>query len=546
MYRTQLEILKFNSKHVCQPKFYVRLRIQSCIPKVFTARNLSRSNQINPSKMKTDSIFWLNFLKKFKGFKGSQVRKFSTNSEQHNDTKTKSKQSKKARWTRWFRLGFLSKPFSLDKIVGLLQLLFVFPGFIILVATTTVLGFIIWIINRSEKWQEWMNYYVGLYLSNQTGCDITFKSAVYSWKEGTIKLNKLDIIRDPKRFPPERDPNVSTIVLHAECVDVQISLLWWIQGNGWLKEVRGNGVRGFVDRRYLHFSENWIPPKRRWKRGSVYLTKLLLTDVQISLFNPNPKREIPIAIYTLDCNRFRQQWLLYDLLSSDIAVGSFDNCLFTLRRAADILRKEDTFASFLKINGLPFDLVSSTSATGPISWITEGTFDLEVDLHFVDEYAENEYEAQSAPPNAHNYLQMDFRLKLKNLHASVPLKPKELTYLSSALVHPVVAYMNANYTSIPLEFSLKIPKVEFDGVWTPHEVRLFDKISEAVAAAFIVLVNEQKKPSNIQKHLLHVILSFKRGIFFLWRQFQAQYQLWSFNNDEEWSIDNNFKVDVPE
>jgi hypothetical protein len=89
----------------------------------------------------------------------------------------------------------------------------------------------------------------------------------------------------------------------VESVDVQISLLWWIQGllslsfnrvmlrvedvtndllcwgmkgNGWLKEVRGNGVRGYIDRRHLRFPENWVPPKRKWKRGSLHLTKFHL------------------------------------------------------------------------------------------------------------------------------------------------------------------------------------------------------------------------------------------------------------------------------
>lgn len=61
----------------------------------------------------------------------------------------------------------------------------------------------------------------------------------------------------------------------------------------------------------------------------------------------------------------------------------------------------------------------------------------------------------------------------------------------------------------------------------------------------VVLVNEQKKPSNIQKHLLRVVLSFKRGIFFLWRQLHAQYQLWSFNNDEEWSKDSTLNLTLP-
>jgi hypothetical protein len=48
------------------------------------------------------------------------------------------------------------------------------------------------------------------------------------------------------------------------------------EGNGWLKEVRGNGVRGYIDRRHLRYPETWTPPKRKWKRGSLHLTKFIL------------------------------------------------------------------------------------------------------------------------------------------------------------------------------------------------------------------------------------------------------------------------------
>jgi hypothetical protein len=237
----------------------------------------------------------LQILKNFKAH--NQDRNFSTNKNKQlcnikidnnnsnsNSNNNKQQQQQKKQKTRWFRLGFLPKPFSLDKIVGLLQLLFVFPGLLILAATTTVVGIILWVINRSEKWQgskseevvnsltffnrklfsllfyfilfyficvEWTNYYVSVYLSRQTGCVITFKNALHSWKEGslpqfvlfpkncnqqiffelgTIKLKDVSIVRDPKQFPPDRDRNTSAIFLRVESVDVQISLLWWIQG----------------------------------------------------------------------------------------------------------------------------------------------------------------------------------------------------------------------------------------------------------------------------------------------------------------------------
>ncbi len=41
--------------------------------------------------------------------------------------------------------------------------------------------------------------------------------------------------------------------------------------------------------------------------------------------------------------------------------------------------------SRFKVDGLNVDLVSSTSAYGPISWITEGTMDIESVLNFTED-----------------------------------------------------------------------------------------------------------------------------------------------------------------
>jgi hypothetical protein len=49
-------------------------------------------------------------------------------------------------------------------------------------------------------------------------------------------------------------------------------------------------------------------------------------------------------------------------------------------------------------------------------------------------------------------------MKFNNLRASVPLQAEELSYANNALVRPIVAYMNANRTVIPLSvvFSMEL------------------------------------------------------------------------------------------
>ncbi len=45
------------------------------------------------------------------------------------------------------------------------------------------------------------------------------------------------------------------------------------------------------------------------------------------------------------------------------------------------------------------------------------------------------------------------------------------------------------------------------------------------------LVREQRKPSNLHRHLFGVAVSFRRGVSFLWTQLQSHYHLWNYNNE---------------
>jgi distribution and morphology protein 31 len=53
------------------------------------------------------------------------------------------------------------------------------------------------------------------------------------------------------------------------------------------------------------------------------------------------------------------------------------------------------------------------------------------------------------------------RLKIKDLKANVPIADESLGYMSSALIRPVVGWMNANRTLIPLSLSAQVDLVSF-------------------------------------------------------------------------------------
>lgn len=108
-------------------------------------------------------------------------------------------------------------------------------------------------------------------------------------------------------------------------------------------------------------------------------------------------------------------------------------------------------------------------------------------------------------------LQMTF----KNLNASVPLSDPEVSYLNTALVQPLVAYLNTNYVSIPIESELLIPLSNFDGSWYPGEAGLWDMLSEAVYNELVRDIEEQKKVSNLRDLVLLLIEGAWRALKFM-------------------------------
>lgn len=485
----------------------------------------------------------------------------------------------------------LHGPMTLDKTLPFVNLMFVGVALGILVGTTSVVSLGIWVVNRNDRWQEMTARKVSEYLTYQTGISIEYEGMSASWKERRITLQNVKLERDPFVHPKGSvEHNVTAIKLDIQKLTVSVSLLWLLQGNGILKNVAADGVTGVVDQRHLDWT-GWTPPKRVWARGDFFLDSFLLSNVNLSLFFPAPDRELKVQIHSIDCEKLRKQWLLRDLLCAKSAYGIFDGSLFSLTRISShsssssssnpltshphyqqhiqspyydvqsnssskggILsffdKSSDDLAdgeqitsvrSSLKIDGVKSDLIS-TSSSGPISWITEGTIDIDIDLDFRSEYWEEGWHYHMNT-NTHNgfYSQhllyeeepliMDIKLKLNNLRADIPISSDHMTLINRALVTPVVAYMNTNYTCIPLAFPVHVPREQFNGAWSPWDASLFEAISTGVAQQFLSLVKEQQSSTNLQRHLLLVIKSFHRGIYFLRQQVQGYYSLWYFNND---------------
>lgn len=89
---------------------------------------------------------------------------------------------------------------------------------------------------------------------------------------------------------------------------------------------------------------------------------------------------------------------------------------------------------------------------------------------------------------------IDLDLRFKDVKAHVPLlAPAPLSYINSALVRPIVAFVNANRTLVPVTCRLELDLDDFDGSWTTYDVGLLDRMSEEVYGALAHHVQSAQK-----------------------------------------------------
>ena len=166
--------------------------------------------------------------------------------------------------------------------------------------------------------------------------------------------------------------------------------------------------------------------------------------------------------------------------------------------------------------------------------------------HFKDDDTEDEEVVHKSPPKD---IKMKYEVVLQNLSAEVPLSTPHLSYLKSALIQPVVLYLNTNYTVFPMEFSFSIPQSNFKNAWYPgthsplhpthnHSLRLCDgcetlthtlhpigdvgfwtAISEASGMAIVDIVREKRNSKNLWEMLYYGGDGVIRGVRYCWLYF---------------------------
>ena len=90
------------------------------------------------------------------------------------------------------------------------------------------------------------------------------------------------------------------------------------------------------------------------------------------------------------------------------------------------------------------------------------------------------------------YLIMDMRLHLNDVRAAVPLFTTDMSYVNQTLVRPIVAYINAKRTYIPISCRIVKRLSDFDGSWTVFDCGLMNDASAETYDAFAKDVEDQQ------------------------------------------------------
>ncbi|CAE6419707.1 unnamed protein product [Rhizoctonia solani] len=366
------------------------------------------------------------------------------------------------------------------------------------------------------------------------------------------------------------DDGWTTFDLEIDSVDVTLSFARWLEGRGLIKDATVKGVRGIVDRRSVSWdSEVHADPvqfRHSPQLGDFELDSLEVEDLLVTLYQPGGFRPFTASIFRANFGVFRKQWLFYDLMSAHHIVGQYDNCLFSLHTPQSIGRTMEqevkdsrwTRMSRFRIDGVNMDhLQAATGNEGLVSWIVSGKVDAVLDIKFprdpkafdfgeifegiaaaaveqieearragrelgiplisdrIPGQRELAKPALSAPEDERELKEeyekpvvlIDIDLRFRDLKAAMPLFTNELSYVNHALVRPIVSFINANRTLVPIRCRIVKDLEDFYGSWTMWEAGLTDIISQKTydaVAYHVTQANMQRRLRTVAMWNLHL------------------------------------------
>lgn len=113
------------------------------------------------------------------------------------------------------------------------------------------------------------------------------------------------------------------------------------------------------------------------------------------------------------------------------------------------------------------------------------------------------------------YLVMDLRIHMNDVKATVPVFDSSLGYINQTLVRPIVAYINAKKTYIPIGCRIVKRATDFDGAWSLYDCGLMNDMSAEVYDAFARDVEDQQSRSRRLKKVGFWTLSLAAHALFM-------------------------------
>ncbi|KAF8863327.1 mitochondrial distribution and morphology protein family 31/32 [Acephala macrosclerotiorum] len=409
------------------------------------------------------------------------------------------------------------------------------------------------------KWKDGVITFHNVFVSRRPGQGKTkvSKGSSVSAAAAAAAERQAELVgrKEAEEEEEEEDTNYTQFDLTIGTVNVTLSFVKWWNGKGLLRDVEVKGVRGVVDRTSVNWGDTYVDPrtyKHTHHAGDFEIDSFKMEDLLITVHQPKGFRPFSVSIFNCELPQLRKQWLFYDFLSANNMSGAFDGSLFTIHprqmhgfAGARHDEEEDEANpwkkhSRLRIDGLKIDHLNR-GVEGPFGWIQEGNVDIVADVMFpaetddsIAKVMSDFYDRMEATVTSNRYIHilensprtadlntpenrasfaerakqaddkrflvMDLRVHLNDVKAAVPLFTRDLSYINSALIRPIVAYINSQKTFIPINCRIVKRASEFDGSWTIFDSGLMEDLSAETYEAFAKdVVDSQARMRRLKK-----------------------------------------------
>ncbi|EIW67962.1 hypothetical protein TREMEDRAFT_72070 [Tremella mesenterica DSM 1558] len=102
----------------------------------------------------------------------------------------------------------------------------------------------------------------------------------------------------------------------------------------------------------------------------------------------------------------------------------------------------------------------------------------------------------SGPEDERRQVIVDIDLRFRDLKAAVPVFTSDISVKNNAIMRPIVAFINANRTLVPIHCQVAADLSDFDGSWTLFETGLTTSISDQIYAALAYHVSSETANSK--------------------------------------------------